>query len=52
MEHGNLKELIAIDLDSSDNLSEEIIFKFISIYGPQLQGMLSFEKSRFMNKLA
>ena len=53
MEHGNLKELIAIDLDSSDNLSEEIIFKFISIYGPQLQGMLlSFEKSRIMNKLA
>lgn len=39
MEHGNLKELIALDLDSSDNLSEEIIFKFISVYGPQLQGL-------------
>ena len=53
MEHGNLKELIAIDLDSSDNLSEEIIFKFISIYGPQLQGMLLWlQKLRFMNELA
>ena len=40
MEHGNLKELVAIDLDSSDNLSEDIIYKFISCHGPQLQGIV------------
>ena len=39
MEHGNLKELRAIDLDSSDNLSEEMLQKFITVYGPQLHGM-------------
>ena len=38
MEHGNLKELRAIDLDSSDNLSEEMLQKFITVYGPQLHG--------------
>ena len=39
MEHGNLKELRAIDLDSSDNLSEEMLQKFITVYGPQLHGL-------------
>jgi len=38
MDHGNLKELIALDLDSSDNLSEDMIGRFISIMGPQLKG--------------
>ena len=38
MENANLKELIALDLDGSDNLTEDVLFKFISKYGPQLQG--------------
>ena len=38
MENANLKELISLDLDGSDNLTEDILFKFISKYGPQLQG--------------
>ena len=38
MENANLKELIAIDLDGSDNLTEDILLKFINKYGPQLQG--------------
>ena len=40
MENGNLKELIAIDLDGSDNLTEDVLFKFINKYGPQLQGKI------------
>ena len=39
MEHANLKELIAIDLDASDNLTEELLGKFINNYGPQLKGI-------------
>merc|ERR1719412_3367472 len=39
MENANLKELIAIDLDGSDNLTEDALFKFINKYGPQLQGL-------------
>ncbi|XP_022916129.1 F-box/LRR-repeat protein 2 isoform X2 [Onthophagus taurus] len=38
-EHGNPRNLIALDLDSSDNLSEEAIYKFISKYGGQLWGL-------------
>ena len=38
MDHGNLKELKAIDFDSSDNLTEEMLQKFLTVYGPQLQG--------------
>jgi len=40
MENGNLKELIALDLDGSDNLTEDILFKFLNKYGPQLQGLI------------
>ena len=40
MEHGNLKDLIALDVDSSDNLTEDMLFKFIQSYGGQLQGQL------------
>ncbi|KRT86353.1 F-box domain-containing protein, partial [Oryctes borbonicus] len=40
MEHGNPRNLIALDLDSSDNLSEEAIYKFISKYGNQLWGLV------------
>ncbi len=42
MEHANLKELIAIDLDASDNLTEELLGKFINNYGPQLKGRTFF----------
>ena len=38
MEHGNLKELISLDVDSSDNLTDDQLFKFIQVYGGQLQG--------------
>jgi hypothetical protein len=38
MDQGNLKELRAIDLDASDNLTEEMLQKFLTIYGPQLHG--------------
>uniref|UniRef100_T1IV44 F-box domain-containing protein n=1 Tax=Strigamia maritima TaxID=126957 RepID=T1IV44_STRMM len=40
MEQGNTKNLIAIDLDSCDNLSEEIIMKFIKTHGIQLRGLI------------
>lgn len=30
---------MALDLDSSDNLTEEAIYKFISKYGNQLWGL-------------
>jgi hypothetical protein len=43
MEHGNLKELIALDVDSSDNLTEEMLFKFIQSYGGQLHGKFKNE---------
>ena len=38
MDHANLKELISIDLDASDNLTEETLFTFVNAYGSQLQG--------------
>ena len=43
MENANLKELIALDLDGSDNLTEDMLFKFISKYGPQLQGKILYQ---------
>lgn len=39
MDHANLKELISVDLDSSDNITEEILFNFVNTYGAQLQGL-------------
>ncbi|XP_037028905.1 F-box/LRR-repeat protein fbxl-1 isoform X1 [Bradysia coprophila] len=36
MEMGNARNLIALDLDSSDNLSDEALNKFLSRHGPQL----------------
>lgn len=40
MEHGNLRELCSLDVDSSDNLTEDMLQKFIQTYGHQLRGML------------
>lgn len=39
MDHANLKDLVSIDLDASDNLTEEAIFNFVNTYGGQLQGL-------------
>lgn len=39
MEHGNAKNLIALDLDSLDNISDEALYKFLSRHGHQLQGL-------------
>jgi len=39
MEQGNLKNLIALDLDSSDNISDDALYKFLSKFGTQLKGL-------------
>lgn len=36
MEMGNARSLIALDLDSSDNLTDEALNKFLLRHGPQL----------------
>nr|CAG4643855.1 EOG090X03ZI [Lepidurus arcticus] len=40
MEHGNPRNLIALDLDRTDNISEECLYKFLSRYGQQLRGLI------------
>lgn len=40
MEAGTCKSLTSIDLDSSDNLSDEILAKFITRYGGQFQSCI------------
>lgn len=39
MEAGNARNLVALDLDSSDNLSDDAIYKFLSKHGNQLWGL-------------
>jgi len=39
VDNANLKELISLDVDASDNLTEEALFNFINVYGPQLKGL-------------
>uniref|UniRef100_A0ABD2X6X4 F-box domain-containing protein n=1 Tax=Trichogramma kaykai TaxID=54128 RepID=A0ABD2X6X4_9HYME len=39
MEMGNPRNLIALDLDSSDNLSDDALHKFLSRHGHQLAGI-------------
>ncbi|XP_064080312.1 F-box/LRR-repeat protein 7-like isoform X2 [Macrobrachium nipponense] len=39
-ERGNLKSLIALDLDLCDNLSEEGLYKFLARYGQNLRGLV------------
>lgn len=39
MESGNARNLVALDLDSSDNLSEDAIYKFLCKHGHQLWGL-------------
>jgi hypothetical protein len=38
-ERGNAKNLISLDLDASDNLSEEALNKFLHKHGPQFKGL-------------
>lgn len=38
-ELGNTRNLIALDLDSSDNLSDDALHKFLSRHGHQLYGL-------------
>jgi hypothetical protein len=40
MESGTCKSLISLDLDASDNLSDEILAKFITRYGVNLQACI------------
>lgn len=39
VELGNPRNLIALDLDSSDNLNDEALHKFLSRHGHQLLGL-------------
>ncbi|KAG8232885.1 hypothetical protein J437_LFUL004755 [Ladona fulva] len=39
MEMGNPRSLIALDLDSSDNLSDDALHRFLSRHGQQLHGL-------------
>jgi hypothetical protein len=40
MESGTCKSLISLDLDSSDNLTDECLAKFITKYGVNLQACI------------
>ncbi len=40
MEGGNPRNLIALDLDSSDNLTDDALYKFLSRHGQQLSGLV------------
>lgn len=40
VERGNVKNLIAIDLDMCDNLSEDGLYKFLARVGPNLRGVV------------
>ena len=38
-ERGNLKHLVGLDLDQCDNLSEDVLYKFLTRYGGNLKGL-------------
>ncbi|KAI2802776.1 hypothetical protein RDWZM_001064 [Blomia tropicalis] len=40
MENGNPKSLVALDLDRNENLSEEILLRFLKIQAPMLRGLV------------
>ncbi|RWS07285.1 F-box/LRR-repeat protein 20-like protein [Dinothrombium tinctorium] len=43
VESGNIKNLIAFDVDRNENISEEMLLQFLRIQGPNLRGLqLSF----------
>lgn len=39
LEKGNLKSLIAVDFDSNENLTDEILLHFVKCIGPNLKGL-------------
>ena len=39
-ERGNLKHLVGLDLDQCDNLSEDVLYKFLTRYGGNLKGLV------------
>lgn len=51
MEAGTCRSLTAIDLDSSDNLTDEILNKFITRYGAQLQSCVLSGMSHITDQL-
>ncbi|XP_076317309.1 uncharacterized protein LOC143229204 isoform X1 [Tachypleus tridentatus] len=40
LEKGNIKNLIALDLDRNENVSDEALFRFITLQGPMLRGLM------------
>lgn len=39
MDNGNPKSLISLDLDRNENLSEEMLMKFLKNYAPNFRGL-------------
>lgn len=39
IEKGNVKNLVALDLDRNENISEEALVKLIKMQGPSLRGL-------------
>lgn len=39
IEKGNVKQLVAVDIDRNENISEEMILTLIRIIGPNLRGL-------------
>lgn len=39
LEKGNIKSLVAVDFDSNENLTDEILLHFVKCIGPNLQGL-------------
>ncbi|RWS30711.1 F-box/LRR-repeat protein 20-like protein [Leptotrombidium deliense] len=39
MERGNIKSLIAFDVDRNENISEEVLLQFLRVQGPNLRGL-------------
>lgn len=39
MENGNSKSLISVDLDRNENLSEDILLRFLKMQAPMLRGL-------------
>lgn len=51
MESGTCRSLTSLDLDSSDNLSDEALNKFITRYGSQLQSCVLSGMSHITDQL-
>lgn len=51
MEAGTCRSLISLDLDSSDNVSDEVLAKFIQRIGGQLQALVLSGMSHITDQL-